>query len=92
MLILHSQISGLEYPVIGSKGNGRPTLIKILLYISFSGRSLARLKCWSGGPEIGGSNPLAPTNKSKTAVVRQWSFFMLRSVVSLLSKAKKYRK
>ena len=27
----------------------------------FSGCSLVRLKCWSGGPEIGGSNPLIPT-------------------------------
>ena len=35
---------------------------------SHSGRSLVRLKCWSGGPEIGGSNPLAPTQKPDSIV------------------------
>ena len=32
-----------------------------MLFISNSGCSLVRLKCASGGREIGGSNPLTPT-------------------------------
>jgi len=39
------------------------TLYNIFIFVeSFSGCSLVQLKCWSGGPEIGGSNPLIPTN------------------------------
>ena len=34
-------------------------------YVKNSGCSLVRLKCWSGGPEIGGSNPLIPTKGLK---------------------------
>ena len=41
---------------------------KITLTILISGCSLVRLKCASGGREIGGSNPLTPTLFSQTKV------------------------
>ena len=43
-------------------------LVTLYLCSQNSGCSLVRLKCWSGGPEIGGSNPLIPTSRYLTSM------------------------
>ena len=57
----------MNYIVFASLSSTKILLIcswKSIFVVPNSGCSLVRLKCWSGGPEIGGSNPLIPTNEN----------------------------